>query len=250
MNKIPIGLQLYSIRDDCARDLPGTLKAVAKMGYDGVEFAGYHGYSAKALRQMLDDLNLRCCGTHIGLETLLGDELDKTIEFNLVIGNKYLIVPGMADEYQNSLDAWRKTAALFSGIAEKAALHGLRVGYHNHHHEFTPMDGQTPLEVFFTAAHSSVVMQLDIGNALEGGFDAIAFLRRHAARAVTVHFKEYSHSNPLALTGEGDVPWAEVFEICNTAGKTEWYIIEQESYAFPPLECVARSYTNIKKLQK
>lgn len=83
MKKIPIGLQLYSIREDCAKDLPGTLAAVSKMGYDGVEFAGYHGRTAKELRKMLDDLGLKCCGTHIGLDTLLGDALKASAEFNL-----------------------------------------------------------------------------------------------------------------------------------------------------------------------
>ncbi|MCS7309894.1 MAG: sugar phosphate isomerase/epimerase, partial [Armatimonadetes bacterium] len=70
--RIPIGVQLYSVRDDCAKDLPGTLAAIAKMGYEGVEFAGYHGYSARDLRKLLDDNGLKCCGTHIGIDTLLG----------------------------------------------------------------------------------------------------------------------------------------------------------------------------------
>ncbi len=248
MNKIPVGLQLYSIRDECARDLPGMLQAVARMGYDGVEFAGYHDFSAQDMRKMLDDLGLRCCGTHIGLETMLGDQLEKTIEYNLTIGNPYLIVPGMDEKYRNSLDAWRRTAALFGEIAEKVAAHGLRVGYHNHHVEFEAMDGQTPLEVFFTAAPANVLMQLDIGNGMEGGYDVVSFLRRHAARAATVHCKEFSRSNPEALVGEGDVPWVEVFDICAASGGSEWYIVEQESYAFPPLECVERCLVNMKRL--
>jgi len=79
MSKIPVALQLYSVREDCARDLPGTLKAVANMGYDGVEFAGYHGRSAEELRKLVDDLGLQVAGTHIGIDTLLGDELEKTL---------------------------------------------------------------------------------------------------------------------------------------------------------------------------
>jgi len=248
MSKIPIGLQLYSIRDDCARDLPGTLKAVAKMGYDGVEFAGYHGYSAKELRKMLDDLGLRCCGTHLGIEALLGEELPHTVEFNLTLGNPFLIVPGLPDEYTVSLAAWRKTAAVFSEAAARVAPQGLRVGYHNHYTEFQKMEGEVPFDVFFNTAHPSVVMQLDIGNAMEGGADALAYLRRYAARAGTVHFKEHAHGNPNALLGEGDVNWKEVFAICQKAGKTDWYVVEQESYAFPPMECVERCLVNLKKI--
>src|SRR4026207_2569221 len=86
-NRIPFGLQLYSVRNECAKDLDGTVAAVAKMGYKAVEFAGYHGRDAKGLRKLLDALGLKCCGTHTGLDTLLGDDLSKTIEFNHTLGN-------------------------------------------------------------------------------------------------------------------------------------------------------------------
>src|ERR1043165_9171538 len=81
-NKIPFGLQLYSVRNECAKDLDGTVAAVAKMGYKAVEFAGYYGRDAKSLRKLLDDVGLKCCGTHIQLDTLLGDKLEPTVEFN------------------------------------------------------------------------------------------------------------------------------------------------------------------------
>src|SRR5881409_2649620 len=92
---IPVGLQLYSVRNECAKDLVGTVTAVAKMGYQGVEFAGYHNRDAATLRKLLDDVGLKCCGTHIALETLLGDNLPKTIEFNDTLGNSFLIVPSL-----------------------------------------------------------------------------------------------------------------------------------------------------------
>ncbi|MHC4229799.1 MAG: sugar phosphate isomerase/epimerase family protein, partial [Planctomycetota bacterium] len=96
----PVGLQLYSVRGDCKRDLPGTIVAVGKMGYKGVEFAGYYDHTAKQLRKMLDDNGLKCCGTHTGLATLLGDNLPKTIAFNKTLGNKYLVVPGLPGKYR------------------------------------------------------------------------------------------------------------------------------------------------------
>src|SRR5207247_3345861 len=90
-NKIPFGLQLYSVRNECAKDLDGTVAAVAKMGYKAVEFAGYHGRDAKSLRKLLDDVGLKCCGTHIGLDTLLGDNLPKALEFNHTLDARLLI---------------------------------------------------------------------------------------------------------------------------------------------------------------
>ena len=97
--KIPVGLQLYSVRNECEKDLVGTVTEVSKMGYRGVEFAGYYGRDAKTLRKLLDDVGLKCCGTHIGIDTLLGEQFAKTVEFNQTLGNKFLIVPGLPDQY-------------------------------------------------------------------------------------------------------------------------------------------------------
>lgn len=248
--KIPVGVQLYSVRDDCVRDLPGTLAAVAKMGYDGVEFAGYHGRSARQLRGMLDDLGLQCCGTHIGLDTLRGEELSATIDFNLELGNPYLIVPWIAENLRNSRAAWVSTAGLFSQIAQALKPHHLRVGYHNHHVEFSRMDGETGFDLFYGAADPGVIMQLDTGNALHGGADPLDYLQRYPSRAVTVHLKEYSPSNPDVLLGEGVVPWERVFEQCETEGATEWYIVEQESYPVPPIDAIARCREALRKMGK
>jgi sugar phosphate isomerase/epimerase len=250
MATIPIGLQLYSVREDCTRDLPATLAAVTNMGYVGVEFAGYYDYSAGDLRKTLDGLGLKCCGTHTRLETLLGDELPRTIDFNLELGNRFLIVPALPEERRSSRSAWRETAELFTELAEKARPHGMRIGYHNHHIEFSPLEGELPWDTFFRAAAPEVVMQLDTGNCLHGGGDPVEFLKRYPGRALTVHLKEYSAENDRAVIGEGDVQWGEVFSLCETVGGTEWYIVEQETYAYPPLVCVEKCLQNLREMGK
>jgi len=250
MASIPIGLQLYSVRKDCASDLPGTIAAVAEMGYAGVEFAGYYDYEAPELRKLLDEAGLKCCGTHISLDTLLGEELERTIEFNQILGNRFLIVPGLPEERRNSRAAWQETARLFSELAEKVKPHNMRVGYHNHMVEFQPMEGEMPWDTFFGNTSPEVVMQMDTGNALHGGGDPVHFLKRYPGRAATVHLKEYSTTNDSALIGEGDIDWDEVFNVCETIGGTEWYIVEQESYAYPPLECVKRCLENLRRMGK
>jgi sugar phosphate isomerase/epimerase len=247
---IPIALQLYSVREECARDLPGTIAAVAKMGYAGVEFAGYYERSAPELRKLLDDHGLRCAGTHTGLNTVLGDELPRTIEFNQTLGNKFLIVPGLPRERRETRQAWQETAKLFNEAAERAKPHGMLVGYHNHSIEFQPLDGELPWDTFFGNTKPEVVMQFDTGNALHGNAETAPFLRRYPGRAITVHLKEYAKDNNKALIGEGDVPWDEVFQLCETIGGTEWYIVEQESYAYPPLECVDRCLQALRKMGK
>jgi sugar phosphate isomerase/epimerase len=228
----------------CSSDL------VAKMGYKGVEFAGNYGKKAEELRKILDDNGLTCCGTHTGLNTILGDELPKTIEFNKIIGNKFLIVPGLPREYFESRQGWLKAAKLFTEASARVKPHGMYVGYHNHNIEFKPLDGEMPWDSFFGNTPKDVVMQFDTGNAMHAGAAAAPFIKKYPGRALTVHLKEFSKTNDKALIGEGDIPWKTIFDLCETIGATQWYIVEQESYPYPPMECVARCLDNLRKMGK
>lgn len=248
MTEVPIAVQLYSVREDAAKDLPGVLKAIAGMGFDGVEFAGYYNYDAKTLRNMLDGMGLKAAGTHTALSTLMGDNLEKTVEFNLILGNKFLIVPSLPLERTESKEAWLKTAALFNQIDRLLVPYGVRTGYHNHHTEFAPIGGELPWDIFFSNTDKRVVMQFDTGNALHGGGEAIKFLESYPGRAATVHLKDYSATDPDVLLGEGDVPLKRVVEVCKNQGATEWYIIEQETYKFPPMECIEKCLKNFRSL--
>ncbi len=243
-----IGLQLYSVREDCGKDLPKVLAAVKKMGYMGVEFAGYYGRTAEQIKKLLDDNELVCCGTHTGLNTLLGDELEKTIEYNKTIGNKYLIVPGLPGKYTGSHQAWLDTAKLFNELAEKVRPHGMQVGYHNHSAEFKAIDGEMPWDTFMKNTSDDVIMQLDTGNCRHGGADPLPFIYRYPGRAVTVHLKEYSKTDPNAVVGEGDMPWKAFFALCRAVGGTQWYIVEHERYGMAPLECVKACIDNLRKM--
>ena len=248
--KIPIGLQLYSVRKDCEKDFPKTLEAVAKMGYKGVEFAGYYERSAKDVRKLLDDNGLKCCGTHAQFDTLVGDALAKTVEFNTIIGNKYLICPWIPEEKRKTKQDWLDLAKLFNDISAKVKPHGMFVGYHNHNFEFTPIDGEKPWDIFFGNTNKDVIMQVDTGNGLGAGADMIPFLRKYPGRAVTIHIKEFSTKNPNAMIGEGDINWKEVFAICESTGGTQWYIVEDEKENLPALECVKKNLENLHKMGK
>jgi sugar phosphate isomerase/epimerase len=253
MANIPVALQLYSVREECARDLPGTLAAVADMGYEGVEFAGYHGRSAGELRKTLDLFGLKTAGTHVSINALLGEELQRTIDFNRALGNRFLIVPWLPEEMRSSKAQWLKTAQLMNEIAKKTKPQGMRVGYHNHAFEFQPIDGETPWEVFFNASSPDVAMQLDTGNAMHGGISPdgiLEIVRKYPGRAATVHLKEFSSRNNRALIGEGEMKWRQLFSLCETIGGTEWYIVEQENCAFSPLECARRCLRNLKLLMQ
>ena len=246
MAKPLVALQLYSLREDCPKDFPGVLKKVAKMGYAGVEFAGYHGLPAAELRNILDDLGLKVAGTHLGVDSLLGAEFRKTLDFNIELGNRYLIIPGLPVDYTSSIDAWKRTAEVFNRIAEQLAPHGMFTGYHNHDTEFKLVEGHKPIEVFLANTESRVCFQADNGNAAHGGGDVVPYIEHFWGRARTVHLKEFAKANPKALIGEGDTDWPRLFKACETVGGTEWYIVEQESYPVTPLESVATCLKNLR----
>jgi sugar phosphate isomerase/epimerase len=244
--KIPIGLQLYSLREQCKTDLPGMLSAVSRIGYKGVEFAGYHGRNAKELRTMLDDNGLVACGTHTPYDSIGGDKLKETVEFNRTIGNKFLIVPWMNES--KSKQEWLDRAKLFNEVSDKVKGEGFSVGYHAHAHDFKEIEGTSAWDLFFGNTKPEVIMQLDTSNCLDGGADPVVVLKKYPGRARTIHVKAHG-AGPEAVIGEDKVNWKEVFAFCEGPGKTDWYVVEHET-SKDPLDAVRRSFAALKKLGK
>ncbi len=243
--KVPVGLQLYSIREAFAKDPAKTLKAVADIGFKGVEFAGYNNLSAKELRKMLDDNGLVCCGTHTGLETLQPDKIDATIEFNQVLGNKFLICPYME---AHTKQGWLDLAKLFNQQAIKAKAAKMQVGYHAHKGDFTKVDGETYWDLFFGNTTNDVVMQLDTSNCKDGGADPVEVLKKYPKRGATIHIKEWGGAKD-AVIGQGEVNFPAVFELCEKSGITKWYVVEHEREG-DAIENVRRCFEGMKKLGK
>jgi sugar phosphate isomerase/epimerase len=230
--KVPIGLQLFSVRGECERDLAATLAAVAEIGYQGVEPWGYGGeklewmgYSGTDLRAMLDDVGLQCCGMHLRTDALLGDNLARTIELNQVLGNKFLIIA--ADSSRMSAeDTILELAQILNEAAVRLGVLGMFTGYHAHPFDFVRFGEQTAWEILFSNTRADVVMQLDIGNCVRGGGDPIAMLKEFPGRARSVHLKEYG-GKPGAVIGEGEADWDLIFELCETLHHPVWYVVEE-----------------------
>ena len=248
--KIPIAVQIYSVRQIAQADLAGVLAQIAKLGYQGVEFAGYYGHSAPDIRRMLDANGLKAAGTHIGVETLLGDALSKTLDFNRTIGNRNLIVPGLAQKYRSSIAAWKDTAKLFSEIAARVKPDGFNVGYHNHTMEFQKIDGETPFDAFFGSTSPDVKVQLDLGHATGGGADLLDLIRRYKGRIVSVHVKDQKAGQETAIFGEGDIKWPPVFAALETSPGMEWYISEEEGRECKGTECIQKSIERLRAMGK
>lgn len=229
--KIPVGVQLYSVRQEAAKDFVATIEAIGKMGYKGVEFAGYYGWDAKPkeLRSLLDANGLRCCGTHTGLDTITGDNLKATAELHATLGNSFLIVPSLRAQ---DAQGWLDLAKTFNEIAPQAKALGMRIGYHAHAGDFGKLGEKTSWEIFFDNTDADVIMQIDTGNCMSGGGDPVALLKKYPGRSATVHLKEFGGPE-AAVIGQGVVRWPEVFEVCETTGGTTWYVVEHEVGADP-----------------
>lgn len=239
--KPQVAVQLYSIRgitNKGRESVVSAFKTLKEMGYQGVEFAGYYGMSAKELRKILDDCGLTACGTHIGLDSILPGNINATMDFAQEVGNHYLMIPGMspAKDYKGSLGAWwKETAGKFAVAAETAATRGMWVGYHNHQHEFktkcADMGNKCLYEIFFSNTSPKVSMQMDIGHVVSAGEDPIFWMKRFPNPCKTVHAKEvYPGTGILGQPKPGlkGVDWDKVFPVVETKG-LDWYIVEAES---------------------
>ena len=234
MTNIPIGLQLFSVRGECAKSLPATLKEVAAMGYQGAEPWDYdgaslqwQGHSASDIRQMYDENGLRCCGLHLTTDALMGDNLARTIEFNQILGNRFLIV-AMDKQRMASTQGMEELAGILNDAAGKLQAVGMFAGYHAHGFDFVTLgNGEIAWNALFSRTRPEVIMQIDIGNSVSGGGDPIAALRLFPNRARSVHLKDYGGDSPYAALGEGKADWPEIFRLCETTQNTEWYVVEE-----------------------
>lgn len=229
--KIPIGLQLYSVRRELPEDFTGVIEAIGKMGYAGVEFAGYFGWDKKPaeLRKLLDNSGLKCCGTHTALNTLEGDHLKRTIELHQILGNKFLICPNLQ---ARDAEGWLELARKFNDISARAEQDGMLVGYHSHASDFKKFNGKTAWEIFFDNTRHEVVQQIDVGNTLDGGGDPLALIKKYPGRTKSTHLKEHG-GGPDDPIGKGKVDWPTLLNAYETVGGIEWYIVEHETSSNP-----------------
>lgn len=251
--KLGIALQLYSVRGDCGKDFDAALERVAGMGFDAVEFAGYHSYSgnAEGLKKKLDDLGMLAAATHIGTGSFSEGSMQKTIDFHATIGCKYLVVPG--DGRFSDPEKSKELAEIFNKAAEELKKVGMKCGYHNHTHEFKKDGDKTFWELFAERTCDDVVLQQDVGWSVAAGQDPAALIRKYPGRSQVIHCKPTVVGGGEGLRpilGEDSVPWTEVIAACREAGGTEWLTIEQERYlpGKSPMECVELSLAGLKKL--
>lgn len=249
--KYPIGLELYSVRNELSKDLPNCLKTVAKMGYEVVEFyAPYFDWSipkAKEVRSLMDDIGLRCYSTHNHMGAFTpGEGMAKAIELNQILGGKIIVMASEPGSVK-TLDDWKHLCGQLTSASEQLKPHGLAAGFHNHETEWRPLDGALRImDVIAANTPHDFVLQLDVGTCVAAGADPVAWINANPGRIRVLHMKDWAPGSPKdeksyrVLFGEGVCPWREIIAAAQATGGVEYYLIEQEGSRFPEFETASR----------
>jgi sugar phosphate isomerase/epimerase len=226
-----VGLQLYTIRDECARDFEGALRAVARIGYDGVELVDLYGWTAHDLRALLDELGLEVAGRHVGRDA----DLEAVAAEMSALGSDRVALSWI--DPPDTPDASRAAVQLVRERAERAERLRLRYGFHNHWAEFDVLDGATTLD---RIAELPVWLELDLGWAWWAGADPVELLERFAGRTPLVHAKDIAArgARDYRPVGDGSVGYDRVLPAIDS----EWVIVEQDETGADAFGAVQRSF--------
>ena len=243
-----VGLELFSVRQDLAKDLFGTVRTVAKTGYEAVEFfSPYYQWEpsyARQVRQLLDDVGMKAPSTHNSADVFTPEGLKKAIDLNVTLGST-LIVMASAGRGATTLDDWKRVADRLAAAAETLRPLGMAAGFHNHQTEFTPIQGTRPIDVLAKQTPRDVVLQFDVGTCVDAGQDPVAWIKANPGRIKSLHCKDWAPGEGPdkgyhVLTGEGVVPWKEIRAAAESVGGVETYLIEQEGSRFTPFETIEK----------
>jgi len=254
--KIPVGTELYSVRDELAKDMSLTLRTVAKQGYEVVEFfnpyfTDWTPQIAKDARKVMDDVGIKCNSTHNNTPSFTAEGLKKAIELNQIIGSRNIM---MAQGPRiTTLDGWKALGEQLTAVSEQLKPLGMGTGYHNHAQEWPLLEGKRPMDVLAASSSKDVTLQFDVGTCVQAGQDPVAWINANPGRIRSVHCKDWGAGQGRGYAvafGEGDCSWLKIFEAAEMVGGVEYYLIEQEQS--PPggqFAMAERCMANWKKLK-
>lgn len=261
VKKIAIGLELYSVRGELTRDLPATLRTVAKIGYAVVEFySPYFAWTlpfAKDIRAQLDDLGLRCYSTHNQFASFTpGETMAKAIELNQILGARQVVLAS-APAGTTGAEGWKRLCEKLTTAVDDFKTHGLSAGFHNHRVEWAPVEGdQRVMDLIAASTPNDFILQFDVGTCVEAGADPIAWLKSHPGRIKSLHLKDWTpgeHAEEKGyrvLFGEGVTPWREILAAAESVGGVEFYLMEQEGSRYSEFETAERCLATWKAMRR
>jgi sugar phosphate isomerase/epimerase len=240
-------LQLYTVRDNCARDFAGALAATAELGFEGVELYDLHGLEPRAVRALLDRHGLEACGVHAGLE-LVDEELERLAPALVALGTDRLVVNWI--EPPRTVTDAEVVCERLRLLGQRAGRLGLRLGFHNHAGELAQLaDGRTFLDHLLELDGPTLFLELDLGWVWYAGADPITLLERAGGRAPLVHVKDMRRDEEPVFVplGDGSVDYDRLAQAAGRAG-VEWLIVEQDETEGQAFAAVERSLAALREL--
>jgi sugar phosphate isomerase/epimerase len=242
-----IGVQLYSVRSLMEKDFAGTLKAVADVGFEEVEFAGYFDHPPEEVKSLLDRLGLAAPASHVSIDSLRGD-LAGTIEQARAVGHDYLICPWLAPEERLSIESYKTVAGFFNEAGKACRDAGLRFGYHNHDFEFETVDGQLPFDVLLDETDPDLVdFELDLFWITKGGKDPFWYFDRYPGRFTLCHVKDMAENGQMVEVGAGRIDFKAIFARAEQAGLEHFFVEHDDPQ--DPLASIKASHDYLEALR-
>lgn len=240
MKKIPVSIQLWSLRELTKTDFAATMLEVAKIGYTGVETAGYGNLDAAGAAKAIADAGLKVSGMHVGIDALRNTP-SQVIADALCFGTTNVICPHFNRDLLTTVAACQAFGEELNCIGSRLRAHGIQFHYHNHDFELRVIEGRPAFDwILDAAAPRNLLCQADVFWVHTGGKNPGAFIREQGARIKLLHLKDDKE------IGGGPVNFTEVFSAVESIGAVEWYVVEVEKYNFAPLESVRRSFEQLK----
>jgi sugar phosphate isomerase/epimerase len=250
---LPLGVQLYSVREMLPKDYAGTLKQVGALGYKEVEAAGFYNHPVEEVKAAMQAAGLSCVSAHYPLSTLK-PQLDSTIAYCKALGIGYIVCASPMHQHEGAgrealtLDDWRWNADQFNQIAAKVEDAGIRFAYHNHVHEFDVIDGVLPYEELLKLTDpAKVSFEMDCGWVEVAGQDPVKYLKQYPDRIVMLHVKDFKDKKPPSVVlGTGAIDYTPIFAAAKGA-KIQHIFVEQEESQGPMLDALAADATYMQK---
>ncbi|MFQ3246940.1 MAG: sugar phosphate isomerase/epimerase [Arenicella sp.] len=252
-SEVKIAVQLWSVKEDLAKDFEGTIKALANMGFQGVELAGEFGEfstNPKALADFIRSTGMQISGAHIDFDSLSDKRFEATIDFYKTAGVALLLIG--YDARAGDSATIEQTIDDLNRLTKKVEANGIRFGYHNHDFEFRAYKNATFWDHIANATADTMVLQMDVGWVNFAGAEPIDYVRKYPGRTLSTHYKGTLHptvKNRLPIIGQDSIDWAALYKINRDIGGTTWIVIEQEEYplGLSPLEAVRLSKYGLDK---
>ena len=247
-----VGIQLYSVRTEVQRDLPGTLARLAQIGYREVEFAGYFGKTPAEIRQMLSQNGLTAPSTHIPYETIRTG-WDKALDDALARGHQWVTIPWLPESVRGSVASWKQVADEFSRAASQARARGLSFAYHNHDFELNKLvEGRRPLDILLESSDPQFVQfEMDVYWVKNGGGDPLAYMRQWPGRFPLLHIKDSAGGPDHRQTdvGAGTIDFAEIFRLAATQSNAVKHAFVEHDQPADPMAFARASFDYLNKLE-